>query len=245
MNIIAPQDNAAFLKDVVQTVPGWLEDYTALRTMDLLDWQERSEIGGPLLEIGIYAGRYFSLLLRSALRTGDAIVALDTFQWINEKTVRSHLSKVARDHHAQLVKCFSTDMGASDLLQMLGGKPRFVSIDGSHERNDVFWDLRLAEEILALKGIVAVDDFLNPLTLGVNEAVNLFFAQPRNLAPFAYIANKLFLARPTSAGEIGKALEAIVEHDNDPRSQDFRKRAEHGRHHVEQRMWGHPLLILP
>lgn len=239
-------DNQSFLQTVVHTIPGWLEDYTALRTMDLLDWQECGEIRGSLLEIGIFAGRYFSLLLRSATRASDPIVGLDTFQWVDEPTVRSHLAKAAPNHAAKLVKAHSTDIGAQDLLGLLGSKPRFVSIDGSHERDDVFWDLRLTENILAPKGIVAIDDFLNPLTLGVNAAVNLFFSPPRNLAPVAYIANKLFLSRPAMATTIAKVLEdAIVGDQSQARSEDFRQRSTHGRHHVEQPVWGHPILIVP
>jgi len=240
------EDQNAFLRDVVHTIPGWLEDYTALRTMDLLEWQERNIARGPLLEIGIFAGRYFSLLLRSASRTGDAIVGLDTFEWIDEPSVRTHLAKVDAKHQAKLVTGFSTEKSADELLGLLGGKPRFLSVDGSHERNDVFWDLRLAEAILASHGIVALDDFLNPVTLGVNEAAHLFFSQPRNLAPIAYIANKLFLCRPSAAGRMrGVMEEMIVADQNEPRSQGFRERATHGRHHIEQKLWGHPVLVVP
>ena len=240
------EDKNAFLREVVHTIPGWLEDYTALRTMDLLEWQEQNGVRGPLLEIGIFAGRYFSLLLRSASRTGDAIVGLDTFEWIDEPAVRTHLAKVDANHQARLVTGYSTGKSAADLLELLGGNPRFVSVDGSHERNDVFWDLRLVEAILASNGIVALDDFLNPLTLGVNEAAHLFFSQPRNLAPIAYIANKLFLCRPSAANRMRGVLEEMIVADQiEPRSQGFRERATHGRHHIEQKLWGHSLLVVP
>jgi hypothetical protein len=57
----------------------------------------------------------------------------------------------------------------------------------------------LAEEVISKEGMVAIDDFLNPAAFGVNEAVNQFFLQPRNLVPWAYLPNKLFLARPAWA----------------------------------------------
>lgn len=237
-------DNSAFLTTVVSTIPGWLVDYTALRTMDILDWQEAHDIKGPLLEIGVFAGRYFSILLRSAVRTGDVIVGLDTFQFVNEPTVRSHLAKVAPDNAAKLICSTSTSVDASALEAILGAPARFISIDGSHERDDVLWDLQLAESLLAPGGIVAVDDYLNPLTLGVNEAVNVFFSQPHNLVPVAYIANKLFLTRPNDAKTVSSAIEDMIVSDaTEPRSVDFRARSARGRHQAEVLVWGFPVLI--
>jgi hypothetical protein len=46
-------DARRFLDAVVKKIPGWLEDYTAVRTMDLLSFQESQGINGPLLEIGL------------------------------------------------------------------------------------------------------------------------------------------------------------------------------------------------
>ena len=107
-------------------------------------------------------------------------------------------------------------------------------------------DLRLAEEILAPEGLVSVDDFLNPMTLGVNEGVHRFFSQPRNLAPVAYTANKLFLARPFFASSYRTAFqEMVVADDVESRSEEFRKRLHLGRDKVEGRMWGHPILFVP
>jgi hypothetical protein len=119
-------------------------------------------------------------------------------------------------------------------------------VDGSHEFEDVVWDLRLCEEILAADGIVAVDDFINPVTFGVNQGVHQFFATSRSLAPFAYIANKLFLARPMLASSAMPALEQMIMQDEmEARSVAFRERLGHGRGHVEQKLWGKPLLSIP
>ena len=68
------EDNNAFLVNVVYNIPGWLLDYTALATMEILKFQEQTEISGSLFEIGVFAGRYFSILLRSALNSDSTIV---------------------------------------------------------------------------------------------------------------------------------------------------------------------------
>jgi hypothetical protein len=68
------QDDRIFLKEIVDVIPGWLIDYTALRTMDILRFQEQCRLDGSILEIGVFAGRYFSILLRSAQKLNSTII---------------------------------------------------------------------------------------------------------------------------------------------------------------------------
>lgn len=237
-----------FLQNTVHRLEGWLEDYAALRSLDLLWWQEQKGVRGPLVEIGVFRGRYFSLLLESAARTGDAVLGIDTFQYVGMDQVRTEIAAGFPDApEYAFLPVPSTDLVPSDILSALGRKkPRFISVDGSHEFEDVVWDLRLCEEILAPEGIVSVDDFINPVTFGVNQGVHAFFASSRSLVPFAYIANKLFLARPMFASVALPALEQVIMQDeHEPRSVDFRNRLKHGRAHVEQKLWGKPLLSIP
>lgn len=229
----------------VARIPGWLEEYTAFRTMDILSWQQQFTTG-PLLEIGVFAGRYFSLLMRSASATGDIALGIDTFQYCNLSDVVGHHLKplgniegIAVFHTGP-----STELNGDEVIAMMGGKkPRFISVDGSHELQDVYSDLRLAEEILSAKGIVAVDDYLNPLTLGVNQAVNLFFAQPRNVAPFAYIRNKLFLARLLHAEGSRAFLEDRIGSLSDDLSKQWVKNGIANRNQIETTLFGHKTLI--
>ena len=231
-----------FLEEHIRRIPGWLEDYAALRTMDMLDWQESRGIKGTLFEIGVFAGRHLSLMLRSAVRQNEKIFGLDTFEWVSQEQVRSHLAPI--DDRTEFIEGMSTNFTASDILQVLGQRPRFMSIDGSHDCDDVFWDLRVAEQLIAPMGVISADDFLNPLTLGVNEAINRFFSTPRNLSPFAYTSNKLFLCRPGMADSYRSAFEQfVIDDEREPQSIAFRERATHGRHHVEQKLWGRKVLV--
>ncbi|HEY0394660.1 MAG TPA: class I SAM-dependent methyltransferase [Candidatus Elarobacter sp.] len=239
-------DDRTFFTGFVSAVPGWLEEYAALRTMDLLALQENARITGPLLEIGVFMGRYFAVLLRSAVRAGERIVGVDTFQYFQPEEIAERMAGMAAAETMQFVRRRSVDLSADELRTILGGEPRFVSIDGSHERDDVRSDLVLCEEILAPLGIVAVDDFLNPVTLGVNDGVHRFFEQPRRLAPFAYTANKLFLSRPAAAARYVAAFEShVVADDREPRSAAFRSNLPAYRANVEQRLWGSTLLVVP
>jgi hypothetical protein len=236
-----------FYNNVVCNIPGWLHQGTAIRTMDMLEFQEDRGVAGSVFEIGVMCGRYFSILVRSAARTGCKALGVDLFQDHPVPKVRQFLDPALAGNRADvhLLQAYSTDLDATLLLSHLAVRARFISIDGSHERNDVFWDLGLAEQVIAPAGIVAVDDFINPVTLGVNEAVHLFFAQPRRLVPWAYIENKLFLCQTQWSYNYRQMLEEKVMHDDVERhSKVFREHVQISRGLVEQRLWGSPLLIV-
>ena len=239
-------DNYEYLRDFVHPLPGWLVDYAAIRILDLLAWQEQNATRGPLFEIGIYYGRSLALTLRSALRAKERVVALDTFQFVPLETVKTGLAAIADPESIVWLQTSSTLCSSRQLLQILGADPRFISIDGSHECDDVFWDLRLAEDMLAPRGLVAVDDFMNMVAMGVNVGVHKFFATPRNLAPFAYTSNKLFLCRPELAPSYRHAFEQMVVADQiEPLSAKFRQSSAVNRSLVEQTLWGKSLVVVP
>ena len=243
---MADDADRAFLQTTVAPLRGWLDDYTALRTMDLLALQARRDIRGPLVEIGVYAGKYLSVLLRSAAAQGETVFGVDTFESISADEVRANLGPDATEERLTLVAQPSGALTPIVLFRMIGGQgPRFFSVDGSHEAPDVHHDLTLADAILAPNGVIAVDDFFNPLTPGVNEGVHRFFHSTRNLAPFACLPNKLFLARPYVAGVYRARLEEIISADNDLLSLRFRRARERARHLVERPLWGHPMLLVP
>jgi hypothetical protein len=237
----------AFYNGVVCNIPGWLQQGAAIRTMDILEFQEDRQIAGSVLEIGVMCGRYFSILLRSAARVGSRAVGIDLFHDHPVEKVRQLVAPAlaGKATSVELLPAYSTDLEASYLLSELGERARFISIDGSHESNDVFWDLRLAEQLVGPAGVVAVDDFINPVALGVNEAVHRFFAQPRRLVPWAYIENKLFLCQSQWASQYRQMLEETVLRDTiEPHSKVFQNHTKIGRSLVEQRLWGSPLLIV-
>ena len=91
--------------------------------------------------------------------------------------------------------------------------------------------------MLAARNLVAVDDFMNMIAMGVNVGVHKFFATPRNLAPFAYTRNKLFLSRPELAPSYRHAFEQMV----------MANRIEPlgAKGLVEQTLWGKSLEVLP
>jgi hypothetical protein len=63
----------------------------------------------------------------------------------------------------------------------------------------VFWDLRLAEDMLAPRGLVAVDDFMNMVAMGVNVGGSQIFCHTTQPRPFRlYLQQAVFV--PSSVG---------------------------------------------
>lgn len=237
--------DAEFLSQVTSRLEGWLTDDDAAVTADLLRLQEGWAGDAPLLEIGVYCGKYLSLLMQSAARSGGHVFGIDTFQFKDFAVVTEGLAALMPDSMPRLSlhKGSSRDLRAKSLLRMIGRPARFISVDGSHDHPDVLHDLRLADAALAPDGLVALDDFLNPLAIGVNRAVNAFLETRPSLVGVACGPNKLFLARPSHAGRYRQHLEHHLLHTSAARGQLFRSRLATWRGLVEQDFFGSPLLL--
>ena len=245
MNFFKKKNDSYSIYPSIEKIDGWLNKPAAYATVDILEWQFEKDIKGGLLEIGVFCGKYFAILTQSALRQQSPILGIDTFQFAPEQRVIDELQVIFGKGIAEkiiLLKSASEAISASD-VEKLVGNCRFISIDGSHEYESVFLDLILSEQVISCAGLIAVDDFLNPLTLGVNRAVNQFLATPRRLQPVAYTANKLFLAHRSSAPRYREAFEAIFEQGEEPFEVNFRKKRKLGRHHIEQDLYGSLVLV--
>ena len=229
----------------VTKIPGWLDPQIARRSVDILRWQDEQEISGNMMEIGVFCGRYFAILLHAAMRLGNEVLGVDTFEFSKparvENEMRTALGEAASNHMI-LRQCNSAELTPEDVTQAIG-RPRLISVDGGHAMETVYGDLELAAAILSTGGLIAANDVLNPLSPGVNEAVNRFLMQPRRVVPIAFLGNKLFLAHRARAADYQAALEEIILEGDDQMAEQFALRAQSGRHHVEQPFHGHPVLI--
>lgn len=238
------KDDVSFY-DGVEKIAGWLNPMTGHRTIDLLNWQVESGIEGNLFEIGVFCGKYFSLLVDSAAKNGDHVLGVDTFEFAPTARVNKELKALFNKDVTGSYTLWKRPSSALQQMPVRGkiGLPRFISIDGAHDYENVYRDLEFCDALVGSKGVIAVDDFLNPLTLGVNQAVNAFFARPRNVVPVAYISNKLFLAHASYQTEYRAAFEKFIVEGDDPQSEHFRKMVAKDRSHVEQPFFGHKVLL--
>ncbi len=248
-----------FLSHVVDRIDGWLDRFAAKRTFDLLQAQERHLVTGALYEVGLYHGKYFSLLVHAGVRSGSTTIGIDTFDYVPAPTFTSEFVDVVSPYvlnrhgdlaelSTEIIQNKSTDIGPSALRSRLGGDARFISIDGSHEFDDVLWDLGVAQAMLAPGGIIAVDDYLHPICLGVTAATDRFLANSMDVVPFAYVANKLFLARPGWADRYRSETEwAIIHDEKDPKGRAFKMQVAAGaagRGNIEAAYAGYRILTV-
>ena len=194
---------ADFLAARVEPIPGWLHPEAALLTAHMAAAQHSQGVAGPTLEIGVYKGKYLSVLYQVA-QPDEAVVGVDLFIGAPDygqivATVRSNVAAACGEAaRLRIVVADSLELTSERVLAEGGGQLfRFVSIDGGHTPQLVFHDLETCVPVLRDGGIIALDDIFNFLVPGVMEGINAFFLQRKpGLAPFAYCYNKLFVTTP-------------------------------------------------
>lgn len=227
-------------------IPGFLFSSAAHGTAWLLMEQAEDNLKGGILEVGVFRGKYFSVLAMATQSTGERLLGIDNFMFSPEEAVHTALAAnpgTAKCDYRILPRS-SRDVSGEEILSTLGGPARFVSVDGSHEAEDVYQDLVLTSGILSPHGIVAIDDFLNPRALGVGEATHRFLEAHRDLIPFALFGNKLFACRLPFRDRYHKSIHRFFRATHLPDGSAYRDLAGLGLEHVEQRLHGHTLLVM-
>ncbi|HYX00982.1 MAG TPA: class I SAM-dependent methyltransferase [Reyranella sp.] len=187
-------------------VDGWLRTEAALVIAALSDRQHALGMRGGVAEIGVHHGKLF-ILLYVLGRAPEKAVAIDLFadQHLNVDLsgsgdlhkFRRNLARYGDDERLVLHQGNSLELGGADLVRLAGGPLRFVSVDGGHTADITAHDLGTAEASLAEGGIIVVDDVFNERWPGVGDGVHRYFAERRDLVPFALGANKTYFCRPS------------------------------------------------
>ncbi len=238
-----------FIRTQFAQVEGWCEVESAYLTTCLLNRQIETGCSAALLEIGVYKGKFLSVLYQKARRSGQPIVGVDTFQWSSADDVTHKFEEIfGSTAGLSLVKADSRHLAPPAVLEMMGGhQASFISVDGDHAAAGVKSDLHLAENLLHEGGIVAVDDFLNPRAIGVSEGTYRYLLESNDarLRPFAYCANKLYLAELRYHDRYAGAFWALVAEMPDlPMIQGFNHWLKMGRNYVEQELMGSPVVLI-
>lgn len=191
----------------LDAVTGWFETDSAEVVRALLRHQLTSGARGDVAEIGVHHGKSF-LLLANGVRDDERAVALDVFEDQSRNVDASghgdrdvlerNIGLWAADRTVEIVQASSTDVAVADAAGTFG-RVRLFSIDGGHTSEITLHDLRLAEATLTPEGVVVLDDVLNPHWLGVLTGLGTYLAGEHRLQPFAFSANKLYLAAPETA----------------------------------------------
>jgi Methyltransferase domain len=238
----------SFIDETVGSIPGWLSRDAAYLTRFLVEAQREVTVGS-LMEIGVFGGKYLSVLYHSSKNdVGANVLGIDIFTAIPENDVSDRIRSACGDTDRLILwKADSTQLSADLVLdRMRGVRPRFVSVDGLHTAEGVHSDLALVEKVIGPAAIVAVDDFLNPLAIGVcNGVFSYFLRNTSSLVPLVYSSNKLYFCTRPYRMHYAKALaEYAQEHSFLPTVQDYNSRSNKGVQWIEQEILAKPVIIM-
>ncbi len=191
----------------VQHIEGWLNDDAAELTIEILRHQDSCAITGPLLELGVFRGKYLALVYAASAGSGDRVIGIDAFferigvplapEWRDSsmQSIREAISQVEPDlSRLEIIAADTTTLDTAAIAQLAGATLRFVSVDGGHDADTVYHDLTMVAPRIRKGAVLALDDVFNALVPGVGEGVCRFFSEQRaEFAAFATCGNKLFV----------------------------------------------------
>jgi hypothetical protein len=201
MTTAAPEsvrDTLSFtrLLEVFDATNGWCYRESAAIWDALLTAQEERQVGGNMLEIGVWHGKTAALLAAHARPPSEMCFFIDKF--LNEDEVRATLLKVrpTLESDLQLVRLDSRQIPGTPMLIEGHRQFRWIHIDGEHTGGAVLGDLAVANLLLSERGVVCVDDFMSWMYPQITEAVFRYQRDhPEQLALFLCGFNKAYLAR--------------------------------------------------
>jgi hypothetical protein len=189
-----------YLARSYEQVRGMSSRFAAAICGHLIQRQTELGIGGELMEIGTFEGRFF-IAMALGLAAGEKALGIDRFDWPNAGVEGRFLTNCAS--HGLLPDRFmswkadSREITPGDLRQRLGGRPvRFVHIDSHHSRECLTNDLELVGPVLHDDGIICLDDMLHPGYPMVVAAVFDYFARHPDMQLLCVIDREDIVAAP-------------------------------------------------
>lgn len=221
---------------------------SAALTLHMQRVQARKGRNGCSAEIGVYKGKYLSVLRHGALISGASVLAIDTYAWAAMDFVQEHMtSALGSTSGIRFHQADSSKLSADEFRGLFETQPSWISVDGDHSPGGVAHDLKLAEAALAPSGIIAIDDFPNTQAIGVLEGVfRHWLLTETKLRPICLSANKLFVCFEPFADEYATAIPEFCETNKHLGTvkQHIWLRDEKGLNFVQQEFLGRPMWIL-
>ena len=178
------------------TVEGMFPEFSMAVIDTLLSFQSKNKVEGNILEFGVYKGRS-AAILGPHLAATERLVLVDIEDYLDPKAIQGFLK--ATDFILTPTENFrSAYKSYSKSLRTF----RFIHIDASHAYRATFNEMKMADELLSDKGIIALDDFTN-----LNYAQNIA-AIFKYLMIFLVTDQKAYLCRKA---DLGFFLEFILD----------------------------------
>ncbi|WP_192933759.1 GSCFA domain-containing protein [Sinorhizobium meliloti] len=209
-----------------------------------LGWQNRA-----FLEIGVFKGKFFSLVENATKGSDCRLIGVDPFELpgqSKESVLKSFSDNGMEMNRIVMHEGYSTDVAA--IKELLGDRQlTLCHIDGSHKEDDVYRDFHTINNLASEDAIVIGDDFWNKSQLGVTTAIFRFVIEDKiDLKPFMISNTKLYLCREGYLREYKKKFSESFEQNPEftlfQEWAEKRKKAEHW--HTEQKMSRFEVLLI-
>ncbi len=189
-----------YLARSYEQVRGMSSRFAAAICGHLIRRQSALGIGGELVEIGTFEGRFF-IAMALGLAPGEKALGIDRFDWPDAGIEERFLANCAA--HAIGQECYShwktdsREITPAELHKRLCGRPiRFVHIDSHHSRECLTNDLELVTPLLHRDGIVCIDDMLHPGYPVLISAVLAYFDRHTDMRLLCVVDREDIVAAP-------------------------------------------------
>lgn len=188
-----------YLDDGFHDVRGMSSRFAAAICARLLAIQSEAGITGGAAEIGTFEGRFF-IALAKAMREGEPLLGIDSFDWPDDGIMGRFLANAARhgldSGTFEALKIDSRTLKAGDILSRTGGPLRFIHVDGEHTDDHLSRDLKLAHDVTAEHGLIVLDDMLHPGYPTLILTVQAFLDKHPHMRVVAIIDREDIVAAP-------------------------------------------------
>jgi Methyltransferase domain len=189
-----------YLAQSYERVRGMSSRFAAAICGHLIRRQSALGIGGELVEIGTFEGRFF-IAMALGLAPGEKALGIDRFDWPDAGVEGRFLANCAAHgivHDRYLCwKADSREITLGELREKLGERPvRFVHIDSHHSRECLTNDLELISPVLHRDGIICLDDMLHPGYPMMASAVFEYFARHQEMRLLCVVDREDIVAAP-------------------------------------------------
>jgi Methyltransferase domain len=189
-----------YLAESYERVRGMSSRFAAAICGHLIRRQSETGIGGELVEIGTFEGRFF-IAMALGLAPGERALGIDRFDWPDagvEGRFHANCAVHGIGHERYLSwKVDSQEITSGGLQEKLGGRTvRFVHIDSHHSRACLTNDLELVTPLLHRNGLICLDDMLHPGYPMVVSAVFDYFARHPQMRLLCVVDREDIVAAP-------------------------------------------------
>lgn len=216
-------DLEAYLRGPFCHIEGWCSPYLWQVVQPLVELMEQDGDLGPVAEIGVFHGKFFIGLLKSAGVPANN-TAFDVFdeQRFNlddsgvgdEQRLLENLDSCGIARSAVVLRKGDTmalTRGAIDEVARTTGGFSLFSVDGCHMAEHTVNDIRIAMELTRPDGLIFIDDCHNPNWPGVYEGVcRLYLTDTPRFVPLTFVHNKLILCHLSEHGRRFERLRSYL-----------------------------------